>query len=102
MLHRAVTSGPTRSLRLVHGTRPGERPLYRAQLEALARDQPLLTLEYVASAELRDAVARRWIDGDAERGLRFFICGVGDIVPTLRDLLRAAGYERRSVQYERW
>lgn len=102
MLHRAVTSGPTRPLRLVHRTRPGARPLYRAELEALARDQPLLSLEYVASGELRDAVTRRWIDTDAERGRRFFICGVGDIVPTLRDLLRAAGYERRSVQYERW
>jgi len=30
------------------------------------------------------------------------ICGVGDIVPQLRDLLRRAGYERRTVQYEKW
>jgi ferredoxin-NADP reductase len=102
MLHRAVTSGPTHPLRLVHATRPGERPLYRTELKTLARGQPLLTLEYVTSAELRDVVAHHWIDADAERGRRFFICGVGDIVPTLRDLLRAAGYERRSVQYERW
>jgi CDP-4-dehydro-6-deoxyglucose reductase len=102
MLHRAVTSGPTRPLRLVHATRPGESPLYRPELQALARAQPLLTLDYVANAELCDIVVRRWIDADAERGRRFFICGVGDIVPTLRDHLRAAGYERRAVQYERW
>jgi ferredoxin-NADP reductase len=102
MLHRAATSGPTRPLRLVHATRPGESSLYRSELHALARAQPLLTLDYVASAELQEIVVRRWIEGDAERERRFFICGVGDIVPTLRDRLRAAGYERRAVQYERW
>src|SRR5206468_3315692 len=38
----------------------------------------------------------------ADRSRRFFICGVGAVVPTLRDLLRGAGYERRAVQYEKW
>jgi len=27
---------------------------------------------------------------------------VGDIAHRLRDLLRAAGYARRAVQYEKW
>jgi len=102
MLHRVITSGPTHPLRLVHAQRPGGSPLYRAELQALARAQPLLTIDYVDSAALHDIVARRWVDADGERGRCFFICGVGDIVPTLRDRLRAAGYERRAVRYERW
>ena len=37
---------------------------------------------------------------DASR--HFFVCGVGEIVPRLRGLLRGAGYERRAVHYEKW
>jgi len=37
---------------------------------------------------------------DASR--HFFVCGVGEIVPRLRGLLRGAGYERRAVPYEKW
>lgn len=102
MLRRALADGPTHPLRLVHATGAGKAPLYRTELETLARTQPLLTLEYVPSAELLGAVTRRWIEADAERQRHFFVCGVGEIVPALRDRLRAAGYERRAVQYERW
>jgi ferredoxin-NADP reductase len=102
MLRRAITSGAKLPLRLLHANPPGKRALYRAELEALAREHPRFSLEYAASADLPAVVTRRWIDADAERGRCFFICGVGDIVRTLRDLLRGAGYERRSVQYERW
>jgi ferredoxin-NADP reductase len=102
MLHRAVASGPTHLLRLLHTTRRGETPLYAAELEALARAQPLFSIERGASADLADTVGRQWIYGDGQRNRRFFICGVGDIVGILRDRLRAAGYERRAVQYERW
>jgi ferredoxin-NADP reductase len=56
----------------------------------------------VPRATLREEVARRWVDADADRSRRFFVCGVGAIVPALRDLLRGAGYERRAVQYEKW
>ena len=47
-------------------------------------------------------VHRRWIESDTDRTRHFFICGVGLIVPTLRDELRRAGYARRAVQYEKW
>jgi len=83
------------------------RPMLRRAL-ATATRHPLRLLygafhnEHVPSARLRDEVARRWVDGDADRARRFFICGVGAIVPALRDLLRGAGYERRAVQYEKW
>jgi ferredoxin-NADP reductase len=42
------------------------------------------------------------VDADGDRSRHFFICGIGPLVPALRDLLRRAGYERRAVQYEKW
>jgi len=102
MLRRALATATRHPLRLLHGA-DGERGLlYRAELEALAREHDRFTFEQVARAELAAEVARRWVDADADRSRRFFICGIGDVVPTLRDLLRRAGYERRAVQYERW
>jgi ferredoxin-NADP reductase len=99
MLRRALATARHR-LHLLHGI---DGPaLYGDELTALARDQSILTVEHVPSARLRDEVVRRWIDADDERRRHFFVCGVGDIVRTLRDLLRRGGYERRAVQYEKW
>ena len=99
MLRRALATA-RHPLRLLHGI---DGPaLYSDELTALARDHSILTVEHVPSARLRDEVVRRWIDADGERRRHFWICGVGDIVRTLRDLLRRAGYERRAVQYEKW
>lgn len=102
MLRRALASGPTHSMHLLHGAEDESRLLYRAEHERLAREHRALTFAHVGSAALRDEVARRWVEADGDRRRRFFICGVGPIVPTLRDLLRGAGYERRAVQYEKW
>src|SRR5207253_467479 len=102
MLRRAVATATRHPLRLLYGAAGPERLLYRAELEAMAREHTGFRFEHVPSARLRDEIARRWVDGDADRGRRFFICGVGVIVPLLRDLLRGAGYERRAVQYEKW
>jgi len=102
MLRRALATGPRHPLRLLCGTWPGAELPYRGELEALARQHALLAFDRIPSAALRDEVRRRWIDGDADRTRRFYICGVGPIVPELRDLLRGAGYERRAVQYEKW
>lgn len=102
MLHRTVARGTTLPFRLVHANPPGKRALYRAELETMAREHPRFTVEYATSSELPAVVTRRWIEADSDRTRCFFICGVGDVVRTLRDLLRSAGYERRSVQYERW
>lgn len=94
MLHRASSSA-TRPLRLLYAT---TNPVYRDELAAL----PGVTLELIPPAGVVDAVRARWVDADADRSRRFFLCGVGGVVPRLRDLLRGAGYERRAVQYERW
>jgi ferredoxin-NADP reductase len=102
MLRRAVATATRHPLRLLHGAANPERALYRAELEALARRYTAFRCEYVPSGALHGEVVRRWVDGDGDRARRFFICGVGEIVPALRDLLRRAGYERRAVQYEKW
>ena len=102
MLRRAVATATRHPLHLLYGATGPERLLYRAELEVMAREHTGFRFEHVPSARLRDEIARRWVDGDADRGRRFFICGVGAIVPALRDLLRGAGYERRAVQYEKW
>jgi ferredoxin-NADP reductase len=102
MLRRALAAASPHPIRLLYGAESEARLLYRAELEQLARERPAFSFAHVPSARLRDEVAQRWIDADADRRRRFFICGVGAIVPSLRDLLRGAGYERRAVQYEKW
>ena len=99
MLHRVLATA-RHPVRLLHGS--DGPPLYGRELTALAGGHRLLGVEHVPSGRLRDEVVRRWIDADGERRRHFWICGVGDIVRTLRDLLRRAGYERRAVQYEKW
>ena len=102
MLRRALASGPTHPLRLLYATASAEHVVYRAELEAMARTDPAFHFERVPAAALEADVQRRYVDADADRSRRFFICGVGGIVPALRDLLRRSGYERRAVQYEKW
>jgi ferredoxin-NADP reductase len=100
MVRRALATATRHPVRLLHGA---DGPaLYGDEMARLARDHPSFRVETVPRATLADAVARRWVDADADRTRRFFVCGVGAIVPTLRDLLRGAGYERRAVQYEKW
>ncbi len=82
--------------------------LYAAELDALAQSAPNFSCETViAPAEkiydrLHELTQARWVTGDATRARHFYICGVGKGVISLRDLLRGAGYERRSVHYEQW
>ena len=102
MLRRALASRTRHPLRLLYGAESRERLLYRSELDAMVQQHGDFRFEHVPSAHLREEVVRRWVDGDADRTRRFFICGVGAIVPAVRDLLRGAGYERRAVQYEKW
>jgi ferredoxin-NADP reductase len=95
MLREATRRTPRPPLRLLYGTRLG---VYRPELERL----PGLAVDVVAPERVFDDAVRRWVDGDADRTRHFFVCGVGAPVLALRDRLRAAGYARRAVQYERW
>jgi ferredoxin-NADP reductase len=102
MVHRALAGGGS-PLHVLHAGEPGAPVVYRDELDALARRHATrLHVARVSRATLEAEVRRRWIDADGDRTRCFFVCGVGTIVPTLRDLLRGAGYARRAVQYEKW
>jgi ferredoxin-NADP reductase len=95
MLRRVLASPTAQAVRLLYAT---DHAVYGDELARL----PGLHVTRVAPGTLEAEVHRRWIDADDDRTRRFFICGVGAIVTTLRDRLRRAGYERRAVQYEKW
>ncbi len=108
MLKRALASAPSPKVELIYAAPDREHILYAAEFDALARTAPSLSYETViAPAEkiydrLSDLAQARWVAADTDRTRHFYICGVGKGVIRLRDLLRGAGYERRSVHYEQW
>ena len=99
MLHRVLATAPTRPVRLLYAA---SHPVYRAELDHLQASTPLFSVDYTAPDTLEAAVRGRWVDADTDRTRQFFVCAVGPVVYLLRDLLRAAGYERRAVHYEKW
>jgi ferredoxin-NADP reductase len=108
MLKRALAGSGGAKMHLTYAARDREHILYSSELDELARTAPQFSYETViAPAEkiyerLMDLANARWILADADRSRQFYICGVGDGVIRLRDLLRGSGYERRAVHYERW
>ena len=108
MLKRALASSPSPKVELIYAAPDREHHLYDTEFDALARTTPGLSYETaMAPAEkiydrLFDQAQARWVAGDTDRTRHFYICGVGKGVIRLRDLLRGAGYERRSVHYEQW
>jgi ferredoxin-NADP reductase len=102
MLRRALASRTAHSVQLHYAASSREFLLYARELDESARRHARFTWEPVLENALGERIARRYIAGDRDRSRHFYICGVGDIVPQLRDLLRRAGYARRSVQYEKW
>jgi ferredoxin-NADP reductase len=111
MLHMAADEQPHAPILLLYAAKSHEQILYRTELERLAERDPNLRIELLVipgadSAAVYERLAReaqtRWVAADNVRTRRFYICGVGKGVLRLRDLLRGAGYERRSVRYEQW
>ncbi len=108
MLKRALASAPSQKVELIYAAPDREHILYAPEFEGLARTASSLSYETViAPAEkiydrLSDLAQARWVAADTDRTRHFYICGVGKGVIRLRDLLRGAGYERRSVHYEQW
>ncbi len=81
--------------------------LYRAEFERFTREHTSLVFEPRIHpsgqvSALLDEIEQRYVKSDSSRERHFYICGVGNDVLRVRDLLRAAGYARRAVQYERW
>jgi benzoate/toluate 1,2-dioxygenase reductase subunit len=113
MVKHALSGPPGEPVELLYGACASWRLLYRAELEALSRQRSDFRFEalVVPEAQGRPAAlydrlaaqaARRWDGPKIDLRLRFYICGIGEGVIRLRDLLRAAGYARRSVRYEKW
>lgn len=112
MLRRAIEGGPQQPLALVYATAHEQDLLYREQLEGWDRAhaafsfRPLLVQPAAHWGGLRGdllAHVEAWyVERDTDRSRHFYICGIGQRVLQLRDLLRAAGYERRAVKYEKW
>ena len=109
MLKRALAEPtPRAKMHLIYAAPDREHILYASELDELARTAPSFSYEAVIASpdktyeRLRELLNARWIVADTDRTRQFYICGVGDGVIQLRDLIRGAGYERRAVHYERW
>ena len=109
MVASALAQGEVEQLDLLQAAADERALLYGAEFESRARADARFGFEVLvegASAATHDLlyerVRRIYVEADTERGRHFFICGIGQIVTRLRDLLRGAGYERRAVHYEKW
>lgn len=101
MLRRALATG-RQTTTLLHAADAPQPHVYADEHAALAAADDRLTFDRLASADLLAEVERRYVHADDDRRRHFFVCGVGDVVVRLRQLLRGAGYERRAVRYEKW
>jgi len=102
MLWRALASGSAFSLRLHQAAPSAACLLYADEFERAAHAHSRFSFSPLVGGSLVDLVTQQYLERDADRTRHFYICGVGPIVPTLRDLLRRGGYERRAVHYEKW
>jgi ferredoxin-NADP reductase len=106
MIHRALGTASHPALSLLYAAPDSAHLLYREEIErwsaAGVNFIPILSPAFELYDRLIAEAQRRWIEADSDRGRHFYVCGVGKGVLALRDLLRGAGYERRSVHYEQW
>ncbi len=109
MVRRAVERGAGDRVRVLHGARRATDLVYRQDFVAWMRAAPGLLWEPVlagTSADVGDRLAAvvtaRYVPVEVGRSRHIWICGVGDVVVRLRSILRAAGYDRRTVRCERW
>ena len=110
MIRRALALKSGQPIRMLYAADSAEHILYRAEFEGWAAAHREFRFETLVAGPDRDGlylhlageVARRWVDGDTARARNFYVGGIGKGVLKLRDLLRGAGYERRSVRYEMW
>jgi len=102
MLRRALNGRSAHPIGLHYAAASRTHLLYADELETAARAHANFTFVPLLGTPLTEEIERRYVAADTDRSRHFFICGVGDIVPRLRDLLRRSGYERRAVQYEKW
>ena len=112
MLKRAILSDVGMPVRLMYSAVSENALIYRLEFQEWEKRrahfcfEPLLSdlsaeqsKDYVL---LLKVIEQRYIFADSNRSRHFYICGVGSIVTTIKNLLRQAGYQRRAVQYEKW
>jgi len=94
---------------LLYGAAAGEHLVYVDEFEKMQAQYEGFMFERLIESDkarlygrLLAEIEGRWIRADQNRARQFFICGIGPEVVRLRDVLRNAGYERRSVRYEKW
>jgi CDP-4-dehydro-6-deoxyglucose reductase, E3 len=108
MLRRALAQPGVERIYLLYAARRLEHLLYRSELESMSAACPQFRFESMVIdtqplyPRLLEEIDSRWVAADNDRTRHFYICGIGSGVLQIRDLLRQAGYERRSVRYERW
>jgi ferredoxin-NADP reductase len=112
MLRRALAVPPPAPLKLFHSARSRSELLYAPEFEAAAARCTNFTFEPILTeppagwsgrrGQLLQRIRQLFVEGDQHRDRAFYLCGVGQGVIDLRDLLRKSGYARRAVQYERW
>jgi ferredoxin-NADP reductase len=102
MVRRVLSSSVRHPVRLHHAAATAQHLLYRDEFEAAARAHPEFTFAPLVDDSLAAVIEQTYVVRDSDRSRHFYICGIGAIVPQLRDLLRGAGYERHAVQYEKW
>jgi ferredoxin-NADP reductase len=107
MIHRAIDAAHA-AMTLIYAAPSEQHLLYRSEFESFAardrnfRFEPMVVQSNDIYPRLLAEAERRWVAADSDRSRHFYVCGVGKGVSALRDLLRGAGYERRSVHYEQW
>jgi len=107
MVRRALSAASHPPLTLLYIAADQAHLLYRAEFEMLASRHENFTFDQRINSSgrlsaLLDEIEERYVRADSDRERHFYACGVGNDVLRVRDLLRAAGYARRAVQYERW
>jgi ferredoxin-NADP reductase len=102
MLRRALQTASPYPLRLHHAAASRAHLLYADEFERAAQEHARFAFAPLPGGLLLERIRQEYLVRDGDRSRHFYICGVGNIVPELRDLLRRGGYERRAVQYEKW
>jgi ferredoxin-NADP reductase len=112
MIRRALAHPTSVPLKLFHAAPTRGELLYAAEFEAAAARCKNFSFEPIRAqppagwnggcGQLYEHIQGFFVDADERRDRAFYLCGVGQGVIDLRDLLRKSGYARRAVQYERW
>ncbi|MGH7812893.1 MAG: ferredoxin--NADP reductase [Candidatus Binataceae bacterium] len=108
MLKRARAGPAHPKMQLLYGASDEAHILYREEFATMVQANSNLSFDTIIAPgdslydRLCEIADTRWIKSDSDRTRNFYLCGIGAGVIRLRDRLRAAGYDRRAVHYEKW